>query len=183
MAEKWQYRETYRGVRSVPAETVGTALEDLRATGDLAPSRYVEVAKPKDSPLHPTLTWDDKKAANEFRLIEARTIIRGVIRVEVVTETDTRAGEPRVIGGYVHVPSEDRRGEGKYQPVELVIENVDEYGRALDEARKDLESAERRLHELRRLSEGRNDGAEALAIAIQGIGAVREALQLLKVAA
>ena len=183
MAEKWQYRETYRGVRSVPAETVGTALEDLRATGDLAPSRYVEAAKPKDSPLHPTLTWDDKKAANEFRLIEARTIIRGVIRVEVVEQVETPAKEPRVIGGYVHVPSENGKTEGRYVPTELVVENVDEYERALTEARRDLDAAERRFHELRRLTEGRGDKTEALAIAVQAFATVREALEILKVAA
>lgn len=55
-----------------------------RHGGQLTPELVVEAARPKDSPLHPYITWDARAAAEKQRLYEARRLIRSV-RVEIVT--------------------------------------------------------------------------------------------------
>lgn len=57
--------------------------------GGLTAPMVVESARPKDAPLHGYFEWDDKAAAEEFRLEQARSMIR---RVRFVVEDS--AGVP-----------------------------------------------------------------------------------------
>jgi hypothetical protein len=54
--------------------------------GDLTADAVVEAARPKDSPLHGFFEWDNRQAADSYRLTQARTLIRKV-RIEVGTLT------------------------------------------------------------------------------------------------
>jgi len=81
------------------AEVAARELEDLRSTGALTPDRIVDAARPKGSPLHCAFEWSDGVAAEQYRLIQARQIIRSVIvrhlpseerRVQVVTRAFVR---------------------------------------------------------------------------------------------
>lgn len=67
-------------------------LEKIRAKaqGVLTPDDVVKDARSASSPLHSHFTWDDSEAAHQFRLEQARTLIRNV-RVEVSTSTVTMA--------------------------------------------------------------------------------------------
>lgn len=56
--------------------------------GRLTPDAVVADARSKSSPLHGCFTWDDSEAAKQWRLQEARELIRSV-RVEVKTEERT----------------------------------------------------------------------------------------------
>jgi hypothetical protein len=47
--------------------------------GLLKPETVVEEARPISSPLHNRFTWDNTKAAHEYRLWEARHLIRVVV--------------------------------------------------------------------------------------------------------
>ena len=47
--------------------------------GLLKPETVVEEARPESSPLHNRFTWDNTKAAHEYRLWEARHLIRVVV--------------------------------------------------------------------------------------------------------
>jgi hypothetical protein len=46
----------------------------------LKPEDVVEAARPKTSPLHDRFTWDDNVAAEQYRLWEARQLIRTTIQ-------------------------------------------------------------------------------------------------------
>jgi hypothetical protein len=178
MPESYQYRAGYRGPRKVLAEVAAAELGRLRTDGDLTAPRVVEAAEPETAPLHAAFEWDDSAAAREFRLVQARTLIRAVV---VVTEKTAEApSSERSV--YVHVPDQETK-EGKYLLLEQVADDDAEYARALAEAGRYLTSAEQRFSELRRLVEGKGTKSEALAIATAGFSAVREALALLKVAA
>ena len=59
-----------------------------RNHGVLTPDAVLEDAQKEDSPLHDQFTWDDSEAAHQWRLEQARTLIRSV-RVEVQTESRT----------------------------------------------------------------------------------------------
>lgn len=65
-------------------EKVREVLKALDAKHRLTPNAVVEAAKSKTSPLHPLFTWDDKKAAAERRLDEARSLIER-FKIEVTT--------------------------------------------------------------------------------------------------
>lgn len=58
----------------------------VRDGGILTPSSVIEAAKDPKNPLHSCFQWDDRKAANLYRVEQARHLIRSV-QVEIVTET------------------------------------------------------------------------------------------------
>ena len=49
--------------------------------GVLQASAVVEAARPTESPLHSHFEWDDVKASNEYRLWQARQLIRVCVHV------------------------------------------------------------------------------------------------------
>jgi hypothetical protein len=69
-----------KGAR-VPAQAVGERLEQLRATGagELTPEAVVADASHSGSPLHPLFEWDEAEAAHQYRLVQARALIRAVV--------------------------------------------------------------------------------------------------------
>src|SRR5690606_11240128 len=75
-----------------PAE-LWAELETIKArdNGELRPSAVVEAARDKRNPLHSQFEWDDKVAAHEYRLSQARALIR---RFEF--EIPGEDGEPMV---------------------------------------------------------------------------------------
>ena len=54
--------------------------------GKLTPSAVVDDARNPSSPLHGQFEWDDSKAAEAYRVVQARTLIRSV---ECVIRTTT----------------------------------------------------------------------------------------------
>lgn len=50
--------------------------------GIVRPKDLLEKARPKNSPLHPYFDWDDKKAAENYRIWQAQHLIASV-RVEI----------------------------------------------------------------------------------------------------
>ncbi len=87
---KYIFREdpiTLKGGRKADPQMIGDTLDSIRmkAGGELKPGRIVEEATAAEHPLHPFFEWDDKVAADGYRLDQARTIVRS-IRVEVADE-------------------------------------------------------------------------------------------------
>lgn len=112
----------FRGcVAGVKAQAVGDELERIRrANGDrLDAKQVVEEARPKGAPLHDRFTWDDSKAGEQWRIREARDLIRSVRILVVGSKT-----EP----AYVNVKIEDVQ---YYQAVRVAIRNKDEWISAL----------------------------------------------------
>lgn len=61
-------------------EMVRDELERLEdQAGRLTPSIVIEAAKDEQSPLHGYFEWDDSIAAENYRLEQARTLIRSVV--------------------------------------------------------------------------------------------------------
>ena len=73
------------------------AIEDK--TGRLTPEAVVKEARNKNHPLHGEFTWQNDVAANEWRLSQARALIR---RVHVVVSTEERIVRAPA---YLHDPS------------------------------------------------------------------------------
>lgn len=103
MVYKWK-----RGVKAPAAnvQRVGEALEEIRRDEGALPAKsIVERASDKRSPLHPLFTWDDRTAAHEFRLEQARKLVRNI----VVVQHDNKRGESTEVTAFVrHLPAEDK---------------------------------------------------------------------------
>lgn len=85
--------------RSQDPNKVGRELEEIRREsedGRLTPEAVVERAKDRRSELHSMFEWDDQRAAERFRLSQARTIIHSIR----VVKSDS--GGTRVQRLYVH---------------------------------------------------------------------------------
>lgn len=82
---------------------VTDVLLTLADRGELTPPAVVDAARPEESPLHSCFEWDDGRAAEQYRLVQAGTLIRRV-RVTVITgDTTNRVRE------FVHVPGDGYR--------------------------------------------------------------------------
>lgn len=60
-------------------EVIAQALEQIyHSTGELTPVAVVRAASVPDHPLHSQFEWDDREAAVQHRLSQARNLIRSV---------------------------------------------------------------------------------------------------------
>lgn len=137
-------REQYklrRRVAGVSAEVVVAELERHHAAyGGIYAERVVDDARPEDAPLHPAFEWNDGKAAEEYRLYQARTLIRAV---HVVLPD----GED---GGCVFVNVTTPEQERVYLPVAEVVHDADLFQVALQSLLRKLDEAQRAVDALRR---------------------------------
>lgn len=126
-------------------DTARLELERLKRGGMVRAVDVVEAARDKDSPLHDWFTWDDSAAAHQYRLEEARRLLR----VFVVTESQD-VGEVRA---FVSL-SQDRRIEGGgYRVVLDVMANEGLRRQMLDDALCDLRRVRQKYRSLTRLSQ------------------------------
>lgn len=103
-------------------------LDEIRSIGESAtPQQIVERARDKNSELHKCFTWDDTKAAENWRRQEAR-FIRHFLKIESETNPDA----PKVAALYFTAS-----GEG-YKTAERVFKNPDEYASLLKRAYAEL---------------------------------------------
>lgn len=67
------------------AQVVGELLDDLvkEHGGQLRPGQILKAATPKGSPLHGYFEWNDKRAANKYRLSQAGNILRALCIVSI----------------------------------------------------------------------------------------------------
>jgi hypothetical protein len=164
--KKFEFREGYRGKGSPQA--IGEELERIRkAKGLLTPEAVIEEAKKKSSPLHEEFEWNDSLAAERYRLVQARTLIRAIT---VIVKDDAPP-----VSQYVHVTVGKTRS---YEPMEVAVQSVDLYHSALEQLEEKLSGAVRAVQELREAAgSSRYRGklaiiglvSKALEAAVQGI--------------
>lgn len=83
--------------------------------GLLLPAKVVEAARPKSSPLHSRFEWDDTEAAENYRLWQARQLIRVVVEqiegVHGTTEVFVSLSADRLDGRGYRITTEVCRDE------------------------------------------------------------------------
>lgn len=142
MNYQWKEGAKRRG----SAQVIGERLEQIRtaAGGMLTPRQVVADAAPEGSPLHPHFEWNDTKAALEYRLEQARSLIRQVV---VVHEE-----MPKPVRMYVCVQADGETERG-YAPLELALKNPATRHYVLRQAKRDLESWRTKYADYRELSD------------------------------
>lgn len=111
----YQWKEGSR--KQGDATAVGQALESIGPA--ITASSVVEKARSKKSVLHPYFEWDDTTAAEEYRLVQARELIRAVV---IVVENKKQPDSPITIRAYEHVEREDGSSpKTAYIPITQVL--------------------------------------------------------------
>lgn len=144
--------------------------------GKVTPTLVIHAAMDQNSPLHDLFEWDDAKAGKEYRLIQARKLIREVkVKYE---ETEQRLVHvPKVITAQMQ-PGESR--EGEYKPVGAIIKQPSEFERAMASALRTLNAATDAVEELKAAAAETEDATIAkLALALEAIATARDAVRSL----
>jgi hypothetical protein len=86
-AMKFKWKAGSR-IKRINPQKAGERLEQIRRRnrGRLEPEGVVADARPKSSPLHVIFEWDDTAAAAQYRIVQARLLIRSieVVRIESI---------------------------------------------------------------------------------------------------
>lgn len=129
-----------RRLTNEAASEIGEYLEGKAEEG-VTPSEFVALAKPKRSPLHKYLEWDDAVAADSYREYEARNILNSIEIVVIDdhgTEVTTRA---------FHAISTSReRPERRYTPQHIVWSDEKMREEVLARAWRELLTWQERYH-------------------------------------
>lgn len=141
----YQFRTGF-SITKVDAQTVGDELERIRNAhdGKLRTEEVVQWAAEPDSPIHECFTWDNERAANSFRLVEARTLIKSVVII------GDKRSEPKPAYWNVSVAAikdddalEDAepKTERYYQSSAVIADDPREFVSVLNSLLKDMTSA------------------------------------------
>lgn len=116
----------------------------VKNKGLLRPHDVVKFARDPKTALHKKFTWDNTKAAEEYRLWEARTLIRVAVIVEENTSEEVRA--------YVSI-TDSRGKEGGYYAIAEILDNKALTARMLQDALNDLNLFRDKYNSIRKISD------------------------------
>lgn len=105
------------------------------------PEEIVDKARDESTELHKCFEWDDTKAAEKYRVYQARQIVCHLIVREVNDEPQKR--EVRFF-----YKTDNQEG---YKPVSYIMRNEDEYHKLLDRALTELKAFQRKYSTLKEL--------------------------------
>jgi hypothetical protein len=128
------------------ADIVGRHLDLLRQQqhGELTPEDVVNDARNPNSPLHTHFEWNDNAAAEQYRLQQARGLIRAVVAVYV----DDKAPAKRT-RAFVHIPEP---GTPHYRSADHAMSQKRTRKLVLEQAWRDFQAWRKRYEELEELS-------------------------------
>ncbi len=115
--------------KKIEANAIAAFLEENFPEGAIDPKDLLELARPKKSPIHHIFEWDDSRAAEKFRLDQARLLIRCLV-VEI-DGTDVRQYVSPVL---VHPTDTDK----KYLSVDSAMADESIWEQVLNRALREL---------------------------------------------
>ena len=131
--------------------------EIIASNGHCTPELLLECARSKASPIHSFFEWNQRAAAEAWRLEQASTYLRNItIRLECGNSETVLTRE------FVHLPSEVNRGRGKYITIGQAIEDDEILDTVMNAAARDLRAFQERYALYQRLSGIRHQVSEAL---------------------
>lgn len=112
--------------------------------GILPPEKVVQAAKPPLSVLHPYFEWNEGTAADNFRLWQARQLLRIVVRYE------PRVG--REVRVFVSLSTDRVKTGGGYRELITVLKKPNLRAQLLTDAIAELQRMRQRYADLRELA-------------------------------
>lgn len=138
--------------------TVEEQLLAIRArAGYLTPALVVEEARDPESPLHGRFEWDDGEAAEQYRQIQARRLIR---LVRVTYSEGDEGGPSRSVRGF-HAVVQPESGRHSYEPLAELKKDSVQMKILLQQMRREWLAMRRRyehMHEFWELIEATERG-------------------------
>lgn len=107
---------------------------EIESLGECNPEQIVEYARQKHTELHKCFEWDDTKAAERWRIQQARLVCNSLTVTIEVAEAEPIA---------VRVIEHDDQ-ERVYRPIVATVRNPDQYSRLLNQAKAELEEFRKR---------------------------------------
>ena len=114
--------------------------------GLLNPHDVVKFAENPKTALHSCFTWDDGIAAEQWRLHEARNLIRVI--VEVIPNENNEI----IYRAFISLPK-DRHNEGGYRSIGSVLSNEELRKQLLNQAMLEMKSFKKKYQDLNELCE------------------------------
>ena len=112
--------------------------------GIISPEMVVEAARSKSSPLHDHFTWDDTEAAHQFRILEAKKLLRVTVEYLPIPQSES-------VRAFVSLGS-DRLDGGGYRTSVSVFSDEQMREQLLLDAQRDMQAFIRRYKHLTELS-------------------------------
>lgn len=146
---KYEFAEGARlqsGAKAEDADAVGQHLELLRVKfkGELTPADVVDDAKNHNSPLHSFFEWSDTAAAYQYRLQQARGLIRAVVAVIVSDDAPAKRTQ-----AFVHIAEV---GAPHYRATDHAMSQEKTREMVLLQAWKELRAWQKRYEHLEELA-------------------------------
>lgn len=135
---KWSIGGIWGGA---DAEKCYSEIETLQ---DRTPQNVLDLARNENSELHKCFEWDDSKAAESYRLQQARNVIQ-----HLVIKFDEPTPEKSVAIRVYQISSV----KNTYQPREFFIKHVDEYQKLLERAKAELQAFKNRYESIAELED------------------------------
>lgn len=133
----------------VEAETVGGVLEKIEARdGKITKESFLEESRPEGSATHGLFEWDDQKAAERYRLVQAGKIIHN-LEVHVTVEENA---EPVQTKAVVSV-TPGRQEKAQYVSIETAFSHTNSREIVLANAKRDLECFKQKYAGLQELAD------------------------------
>jgi len=119
--------------------------DEIAQIGDTAtPAQILDKARDGGTELHKCFEWDDTRAAERWRIQQARHIVCSL----VIKETDDDAtNKPEI---RVFYKTDNSSG---YKPTTLILQDKDEYQKLLEKAKAEALSYKRRFEHLAEVDE------------------------------
>lgn len=142
-----RWRTDFPHKKRATAVSVSRALDAVAAEyGELTPPNIVQAARDPNSPLHVFFEWDGRKAAQEYRLEQARGLVRAVIYTPAEgDDNDTRV--------YVHVIDQvEDRQRPKYVGLEEALRDPEYRAQILEQAKREARAFREKYAVLKELA-------------------------------
>ena len=124
------------------ANIAGQMCEKLEKSIGLSAQTLLDANRQEDAPLHDEFEWDDEKAAEGFRLSQARHIINCLC----VKAEESPAKEP--IRAFFKLEKQ----ESEYKSLDVILQNEDSYEALMKAALAELRAFEKKYKALESLA-------------------------------
>lgn len=139
----YQYKVPYA---RVSAQTAGEELARIeREKGALTPELVVDASRAESAPLHPVFEWNDKKAAECYRIVQAGSLIRNVtVKIE-------EAPRMEPVRAFVNVAPVGKR-KGVFVSIKSAMDDADSRETVIARALAELEKVKEKYKNLQELA-------------------------------
>jgi hypothetical protein len=157
-AYKWKSASYVRG----SAQEAGEMCERLAADGRLTAKAFLDANRPKEAPLHKAFEWNDRKAAEAYRIHQARHIISCIVRV------DEKTGKPEQVRAYFTL----ERKDPQYYSTEVILADEDKSALLEKSAMSELAAFQKKYTAIREKLAPVYDAIDVVRMNLDGEGGI-----------